>query len=141
MQTNGVRYARLVLSWAALAQCLAAGADDRAAPTFVWNAQMQALFDSADPERGRQIAESKCNRCHGDAGITAPEDQDVPNLAGQHAVYLFKQGKDYQAEMRETGVCSGVSASSVTRRWPTWRRGTPRRLRLATRGQAANRRL
>lgn len=95
-----IRYRRLLLSVTVMAPCVVTAAQDRVG-TFVWDAPTQALFDNADPERGREIAESKCSRCHGDTGITPPEDQDVPNLAGQHAAYLFKQAKDYQAETRE----------------------------------------
>ncbi len=68
---------------------------------FVWNEATQAIIAAADPNDGHVIAEEKCNRCHGDNGISADEDQHIPNLAGQHTVYLFKQSKDYSSGLRE----------------------------------------
>ncbi len=68
---------------------------------FVWNDETKAIIAAANPDNGQLIAEDKCNRCHGDNGISAEEDQDIPNLAGQHAVYLFKQNKDFISELRE----------------------------------------
>jgi cytochrome c553 len=68
---------------------------------FVWNEATQAIIAAADPNNGHVIAEKKCNRCHGDNGISANEDQDTPNLAGQHMIYLYKQSKDYISGLRE----------------------------------------
>ncbi|MDH3693960.1 MAG: c-type cytochrome [Gammaproteobacteria bacterium] len=68
---------------------------------FVWNEATQAIVAQADAQNGKVIAQEKCNSCHGENGISAKEDQDIPNLAGQPAVYLFKQGKDFISDLRE----------------------------------------
>ncbi|MDH3637652.1 MAG: hypothetical protein OES09_04225, partial [Gammaproteobacteria bacterium] len=64
------------LDIAVVAQRAAAGVDEPAAATFVWDVQTQILFENADLERVAEIAGSKCPRCHGNDGITPPEDQD-----------------------------------------------------------------
>ena len=58
------------------------------------------LLRAADPARGEQLAtESKCAKCHGDAGIS--DDPEDVNIAGMRASYLYKQLKDYQNESRD----------------------------------------
>jgi len=58
------------------------------------------LLRSADPANGEALAEeSKCSKCHGDAGVS--DDPDDVNIAGMSASYLYKQLKDYQDEKRE----------------------------------------
>jgi len=59
-----------------------------------------ALLKAADPARGEALAaESKCSRCHGDAGVS--EDPEDVNIAGLRASYIYKQLKDYQTEKRD----------------------------------------
>ena len=58
------------------------------------------LLRSADPENGAAVAEeSKCSKCHGDAGVS--DDPDDVNIAGMSSSYLFKQLKDYQDKKRD----------------------------------------
>jgi len=58
------------------------------------------LLKAADPGRGEALAaESKCSKCHGDAGVS--EDPEDVNIAGLRASYIYKQLKDYQAENRD----------------------------------------
>jgi cytochrome c553 len=54
---------------------------------------------AADPENGRKLAR-KCSVCHGKIGL-ARGDPEVPNLAGQPALYLEKSLKDYRSGTRE----------------------------------------
>jgi cytochrome c553 len=57
------------------------------------------LLKSADPAKGEALAkESKCAKCHGDAGVS--DDPDDVNIAGMSASYAFKQLKDFQAKKR-----------------------------------------
>ena len=58
------------------------------------------LLQSADPAKGEALAkESKCAKCHGDAGVS--DDPDDVNIAGMSSSYLFKQLKDYQDKKRD----------------------------------------
>ena len=58
------------------------------------------LLKSADPANGEALAkESKCAKCHGDAGVS--DDPDDVNIAGMSRSYLFKQLKDYQDKKRD----------------------------------------
>ena len=58
------------------------------------------LLRSADPAKGEALAEeSKCSKCHGDAGVS--DDPDDVNIAGMSSSYLFKQLKDYQDKKRD----------------------------------------
>ena len=53
-----------------------------------FDAETRALLRSADPAKGKAIAEKeKCAKCHGDMGIV--DDPDDVNLAGQMASYSF----------------------------------------------------
>ena len=58
------------------------------------------LLQSADAAKGEALAkESKCAKCHGDAGVS--DDPDDINIAGMSSSYLFKQLKDYQDKKRD----------------------------------------
>jgi cytochrome c553 len=58
------------------------------------------LLRAADPARGEALAkESKCAKCHGDAGIS--DDPEDVNIAGLRASYIYKQLKDYQDKSRD----------------------------------------
>jgi len=58
------------------------------------------LLRTADTARGEALAEEgKCDKCHGDTGVS--DDPDDVNIAGLRASYIYKQLKDYQAKNRE----------------------------------------
>ena len=58
------------------------------------------LLRTADAARGEALAkESKCAKCHGDAGVS--EDPEDVNIAGLRDSYIFKQLKDYQDKNRD----------------------------------------
>ena len=58
------------------------------------------LLATADPARGEALAkESKCAKCHGDAGVS--DDPEDTNIAGLSASYMYKQLKDYQEGNRD----------------------------------------
>jgi len=58
------------------------------------------LLQSADPAAGEALAkETKCAKCHGDAGIS--DDEDDINIAGMSASYIFKQLRDYKDKKRD----------------------------------------
>ena len=53
---------------------------------------------AADADNGRVLAR-QCSVCHGKTGMST--DPEVPNLAGQSALYLEKSMKDYRDGRRE----------------------------------------
>jgi cytochrome c553 len=58
------------------------------------------MLKSADPAAGKELAtETKCAKCHGDAGIS--DDEDDINIAGMSASYIFKQLRDYKDKKRD----------------------------------------
>ena len=58
------------------------------------------LLRTADTGRGEALAkESKCAKCHGDAGVS--DDPEDVNIAGMRASYIYKQLKDYQDKNRD----------------------------------------
>lgn len=52
-----------------------------------------------DAAKGRALAAGKCDRCHGEGGVS--DDPDTPHLAGQSAAYLLKQLQDYKSRARD----------------------------------------
>lgn len=52
-----------------------------------------------DIENGKTLATIKCERCHGEGGVS--DDPDIPHLAAQSAAYLLKQLKDYKSRVRD----------------------------------------
>lgn len=62
-----------------------------------------AASQQADPElaeRGRQLHQQHCERCHTEAGGNPDDDAGI--LAGQHMEYLRTSLVDYRAGTRET---------------------------------------
>ena len=58
------------------------------------------MLKSADLAAGESLAkETKCAKCHGDAGIS--DDEDDINIAGMSASYIFKQLRDYKDKKRD----------------------------------------
>jgi cytochrome c553 len=73
----------------AAAQTAAAGNTNELRPLYA---------DAGDVAEGKRLATSACASCHGAEGIsTSP---DVPNLAGQRAVYLYTELRAYQSGVR-----------------------------------------
>ena len=58
---------------------------------------MRGLFfpTAADIQNGMELATDSCNRCHG--AEAAAEDPSLPNLNGQHSLYLFNKLQEYKA--------------------------------------------
>lgn len=55
-----------------------------------------------DPEKGRDLARVNCARCHGEDGnARSTSFQPVPMLAGQPAVYLLQEMRNYASGVRE----------------------------------------
>lgn len=66
------------------------------------------LMAGGDPEAGREVS-GTCVACHGRDG-NSPQGM-WPNLAGQHAGYLYQQLKDFKAgEERRSAEMSGMVA-------------------------------
>jgi cytochrome c553 len=60
-----------------------------------------------DIAQGRAKAEVACALCHGPTGIaTLP---NAPNLAGQQAIYLSEQLKNYRSGKRQNEVMSMIA--------------------------------
>jgi len=50
-----------------------------------------------------------CAACHGATGISS--DQTVPNLAGQHKVYLISQLKAFKSKQRNNAIMNAIAAN------------------------------
>ena len=75
-----------------------AGAEPSSAVAF--DVATVKLLAAADPASGEAIAkESKCAKCHGDAGVS--DDPEDVNIAGMSVSYIYKQLKDYQDKKRD----------------------------------------
>ena len=59
------------------------------------------VFAEGDPARGRDLARTHCAHCHGvDGNARSTSFQPVPMLAGQPAVYLVQEMKNYLSGAR-----------------------------------------
>lgn len=67
-------------------------------------AHAQTLYVDGDPEAGESKAQS-CAACHGAAGNSG--NGEWPNLAGQHAKYLYDQLRHYKSGERENAIMAG----------------------------------
>ena len=72
-------------------------------------ATLNAFAD--DIARGRAKADVACALCHGPTGIASLPN--APNLAGQQAIYLSEQLKNYRNGKRQNEVM-GVIAKPLT---------------------------
>ncbi len=87
---------------ATLLALASAASSGQAGPSSLvaFDAPTRALLASADAARGKETAaDSKCNRCHGEKGIS--EDPEDVSLAGQRADYTFKELMDYKSKHRD----------------------------------------
>jgi cytochrome c553 len=66
-----------------------------------WTVETVRLVRSGDVAHGKKL-NGDCAGCHGDAGTT--DTPDVPNLAGQDALYTFKQLSDYKEGTRASPI-------------------------------------
>lgn len=64
-----------------------------------------ALAD--DAAEGRAKAETACSLCHGLHGVAALPN--APNLAGQQAIYLSEQLKNYRSGKRQSEVMNMIA--------------------------------
>ena len=72
---------------------------------FLVCAAFNALAD--DVAQGRAKADAACALCHGATGIaTLP---NAPNLAGQQAIYVSEQLKNYRSGKRQNDVMSMIA--------------------------------
>lgn len=62
-----------------------------------------------DPAKGERIAGQVCAACHGVDG-NSPLSAN-PNLAGQHADYLYKQLTEYKSGARANAIMAGMVAN------------------------------
>lgn len=67
------------------------------------------LGHADDISDGRLKAETACALCHGPSGVaTLP---NAPNLAGQQAIYLSEQLKNYRSGKRQSEVMNTIAKS------------------------------
>lgn len=67
------------------------------------------LMNGGDPEKGKALSQT-CMACHGPKG-NSPNPQ-WPNIAGQHAGYLYKQLQDFKrGEERNNAQMTGMVAN------------------------------
>ncbi|MFK7992868.1 MAG: cytochrome c [Granulosicoccus sp.] len=53
---------------------------------------------AADPVKGQQLAR-QCSVCHGKMGVAS--DPEMPNIAGQSALYLQKSLEEFRSGVRQ----------------------------------------
>ena len=71
---------------------------------------LQALAAATgDPAKAQPVVNAVCAACHGLDGVSPIAAN--PNLAGQHASYLYKQLADYKAGRRKNAVMNGMVAT------------------------------
>jgi cytochrome c553 len=63
----------------------------------------QEILAGGDPAGSAKKAK-KCVKCHGETGVS--DDDEIPNIAGQSASYVYKQLMDYKTGTREGGRMS-----------------------------------
>jgi cytochrome c553 len=102
--------ATVIAAWALMAATASVAADDDKAA-----ADGAPLLHGGDPEAGAQKVQ-KCVACHGQKG-NSPQAQ-WPNIAGQHAGYLYKQLRDFKAgderqNAQMTGMVAGLSKDDM----------------------------
>ena len=69
----------------------------------------QPVAAGGDAGKAQPIVASGCAACHGtDGNSPIPAN---PNLAGQHAHYLYKQLTDYKSGLRKNPIMSGMAAN------------------------------
>lgn len=66
-----------------------------------------AQLENADPVRGEQAA-AACIACHGPVGNSMVDEW--PNIAGQHADYIYEQLMFYKSGERENAIMLGQAA-------------------------------
>lgn len=66
-----------------------------------------AQLENADPQRGK-AASSSCAACHGQQGNSVVPN--YPNLAGQHADYIYEHLQFYKSGERENAIMLGQAA-------------------------------
>jgi cytochrome c553 len=76
---------------------------------FACTSWAEQTSTAGDASKGQPIAASVCAACHGtDGNSPIPAN---PNLAGQHASYLYKQLADYKSGQRKNPIMSGIVAT------------------------------
>ncbi len=95
-----------VLALAALAAAapLASGPSSRVA----WTVETVRLVRGGDAAKGKKLHED-CSGCHGPAGDV--DTPDIPNLAGQNALYIYKQLQDYKSASRSSPIMGEAVAA------------------------------
>ena len=93
---------RRVSALAAVAAGLAASvAASGPSSKVAWTVETVKLVRSGNAAHGKKLHED-CAGCHGDNGVI--DTPDVPNLAGQDALYTFKQLSDYKEGLRSSPI-------------------------------------
>lgn len=73
-----------------------------------WTLETVRAVKAGDPVRGQKL-NGDCAACHGEKGIA--ETPDVPTLAGQNALYLYKQLQDHKSSLRASPIMGEAVAS------------------------------
>jgi len=80
---------------------VAASAAKGPSSKVAWTPETVKLARSGDAAHGKKLHED-CAGCHGERGNA--DTPDLPNLAGQDVLYLYKQLQDYKAELRASPI-------------------------------------
>jgi len=99
----------LLLALITLLGTAVAVAQHGAATKPIQEQERAALFPSAHMlDTGRSVAETACQKCHGLDGMG--KGGNVPYLAGQRAVYLYRVLKSYQEHDRQNDTMQHISS-------------------------------
>lgn len=92
-------------NWAAAASTSSSGA--KISSDVVLSHQLLGNAQPSDIGRGATLS-LRCTMCHGPTGISYANS---PNLAGQYAVAIYKQLRDYQSGMRASAIMTQMAQS------------------------------
>jgi cytochrome c553 len=73
-----------------------------------WTLETVRAVAKGSPARGKTLHKD-CADCHGTSGVI--DTPDVPNLAGQAALYVYKQLRDYKAGTRQSSIMNDAVAA------------------------------
>lgn len=93
----GSAAAGVALAGALAASVSASGPSSKVA----WTVETVQFVRSGNAAHGKQL-HGDCAGCHGDAAVI--DTPDIPNLAGQDALYTFKQLADYKEGTRTSPI-------------------------------------
>ena len=69
---------------------------------------MDGMSMKGDARRGAGIASTTCGTCHGASGVSLSDE--LPNLAGQNAMYLMSSLMEYRSGKRNVPTMTAIAS-------------------------------